>query len=129
MRDPTRQPDPEKPARDIICVARLQYAKGMDLLLHAWGHMMHAPEEWRAALRPRLLLVGEGPLRSKLERIAAELGIQDSVEFLGAAQRCCRSPTAKLGVCAALPLGRYAQRATRGHGLRVAFRGDARERQ
>jgi len=34
-------------------------------------------------LKPRLLLVGEGPLQSKLERIATELGIQDSVEFLG----------------------------------------------
>ena len=35
------------------------------------------------ASKPKLLLVGEGPLRSQLERITQELGIQDSVEFLG----------------------------------------------
>ena len=45
--------------------------------------MMHAPAEWREHLKPKLLLVGEGPLRSQLERITQELGIQDSVEFLG----------------------------------------------
>jgi glycosyltransferase involved in cell wall biosynthesis len=80
---PERHPDPVQPERDIICVARLQYAKGIDVLLHAWGRMMHAPPEWRTHLRPRLLLVGEGELRPQLERIAAELGIRDCVEFLG----------------------------------------------
>jgi glycosyltransferase involved in cell wall biosynthesis len=80
---PERHPDPAQPERDIICVARLQYAKGIDVLLHAWGRMMHAPTEWRTHLKPRLLLVGEGPLRFKFERIAAELNIKDSVEFLG----------------------------------------------
>lgn len=81
--DPQRRPHPENPARDIVCVARLQYAKGIDVLLHAWGRMMHAFSEQDTSLKPRLLLVGEGPLRAKLERITAELGIQDSVEFLG----------------------------------------------
>jgi glycosyltransferase involved in cell wall biosynthesis len=81
--DPERRPDPDRPERNILCVARLQYPKGIDVLLHAWGRMMHAPAEWRAHLKPKLLLVGEGPLRSQLERIAQELRIQDSVEFLG----------------------------------------------
>lgn len=80
---PDRRPDPAKPERDIICVARLEYAKGIDVLLHAWGRLMHAPSEWRTHLRPRLLLAGEGKLRQQMERIARELGIQDSVEFLG----------------------------------------------
>ena len=80
---PVRRPNPAKPERDIICVARLEYAKGIDVLLHAWGRIMHAPAEWRTHLKPRLLLVGEGKLRPQLERIVAELGIQDSVEFLG----------------------------------------------
>jgi glycosyltransferase involved in cell wall biosynthesis len=78
-----RRPNPAQPERDIICVARLEYAKGIDVLLHAWGRMMHASTEWRTHLKPRLLLVGEGSLREKFECIAAELGIQDSVEFLG----------------------------------------------
>src|SRR5207248_10097864 len=51
--------------------------------LHAWAQMMHAPAEWRQHLKPRLRLVGTGDLRLQMERIAAQLGIQDSVEFLG----------------------------------------------
>lgn len=78
-----KRPDPMRPERDILCVARLQYPKGIDVLLHAWGRMMHAPAEWRADLKPRLLIAGEGPLQAQLERIAADLNIQDSVVFLG----------------------------------------------
>jgi len=81
--DPGRRPDPASPERAMLCVARLDYEKGVDVLLHAWGRMMHAPAGWRADLAPRLQLVGDGALRPQLERIAAELGITDSVEFLG----------------------------------------------
>jgi glycosyltransferase involved in cell wall biosynthesis len=80
---PERRPDPERPARTIICVARLEYVKGIDVLLHAWGRMISTSSEWRMPLKPRLRLVGIGRLRPQLERIAAELNIQDSVEFLG----------------------------------------------
>ena len=80
---PERRPDPARPERDIICVARLDYAKGVDVLLHAWGRMLREPAEWRAHLKPRLRLVGEGVYRVQMERIVAGLGIQDSVEFLG----------------------------------------------
>jgi glycosyltransferase involved in cell wall biosynthesis len=81
--DLDRRPDPNRAERNILCVARLQYPKGIDVLLHAWGRMMHAPSEWRVNLKPKLRLIGEGPLRPQLERIAQELRIQDSVEFLG----------------------------------------------
>jgi glycosyltransferase involved in cell wall biosynthesis len=80
---PERCPDPERPERAIICVARLEYVKGIDVLLHAWGRMISTSSEWRIPLKPRLRLVGIGRLRPQLERIAAELNIQDSVEFLG----------------------------------------------
>jgi len=80
---PERRPDPARPERDIICVARMDYAKGVDVLLHAWGRMLCEPTEWRAHLKPRLRLVGEGVCRAQMERIVAGLGIQDSVEFLG----------------------------------------------
>jgi len=80
---PERRPDPARPERDIICVARLDYAKGVDVLLHAWGRMLREPSEWRAHLKPRLRLVGDGRLKPQMEYIVAELGIQDSVEFLG----------------------------------------------
>jgi len=80
---PERCPDPTQPERGIICVARLEYAKGVDVLLHAWGRMIHAPDEWRTHLKPRLRLVGTGVFRPQMERIVADLNIQDSVEFLG----------------------------------------------
>lgn len=78
-----RSKDRAQVERRMICVARLEYAKGVDVLLHAWGRMMHMPAGWRSHLIPRLLLVGEGECMAQLVRIAAALGIQESVEFLG----------------------------------------------
>jgi glycosyltransferase involved in cell wall biosynthesis len=80
---PERRPYPSRPERDIICVARLDYAKGVDVLLHAWARMLRESSEWRGHLEPRLRLVGEGMCKVQMERIVAGLGIQDSVEFLG----------------------------------------------
>jgi glycosyltransferase involved in cell wall biosynthesis len=80
---PERRPDPTRPERNIICVARLDYSKGVDVLLHAWGRMVRTSAEWRAHLKPRLLIVGDGKFRPQMERIVAELDISDTVEFLG----------------------------------------------
>jgi glycosyltransferase involved in cell wall biosynthesis len=78
-----KRPDPMKPERDILCVARLSFPKGIDVLLHAWYRMMREPAEWRASLKPRLLIAGSGELQEQLQRIARELEIEDSVVFLG----------------------------------------------
>jgi glycosyltransferase involved in cell wall biosynthesis len=67
----------------MVSVARPSYSKGVDVLLHAWARMLRAPADWRAGLTPVLQVVGDGPLKSQMERIAGELGIMDSVEFLG----------------------------------------------
>nr|BBH88616.1 hypothetical protein KTC_33670 [Thermosporothrix sp. COM3] len=75
-----RRPTPEQRERIITCVARMEYPKGVDVLLHAWARMMR---EWHSDIQPRLRLVGEGAFRPQIERIASELGILDSVEFLG----------------------------------------------
>jgi glycosyltransferase involved in cell wall biosynthesis len=83
FRPAAQRPDPAQPAREIICVARLEYPKGVDVLLHAWARMMQPPGDWRAHLQPRLRIVGEGIFGPQMEHIAAELGIQNSVEFLG----------------------------------------------
>lgn len=80
---PERRPDPHRPERNIICVARLEYSKGIDVLLHAWKRMMLTSAEWQAQLEPRLLLVGDGVLKPQLKRMVMELNIQDNVEFLG----------------------------------------------
>jgi glycosyltransferase involved in cell wall biosynthesis len=61
----------------------MEYQKGIDVLLHAWGRMIHAPSEWRRHLEPKLRLVGKGKFTPQMQRIVVELGIQDSVEFLG----------------------------------------------
>jgi glycosyltransferase involved in cell wall biosynthesis len=73
-------PTPIRKERKVVCVARLEYAKGIDILLHAWGQMMRT---WDEDLAPVLQLVGDGSLRARLSWLAEQLGIQDSVLFLG----------------------------------------------
>lgn len=81
--NPDLRPNPAHPERPILCVSRLEFPKGIDVLLHAWGRMMNAPADWRAHLQPKLLIAGSGTLQAQLERIVTLLGIQESVEFLG----------------------------------------------
>jgi glycosyltransferase involved in cell wall biosynthesis len=78
-----RQYDQTHLERDIICVARLEYSKGIDVLLHAWAQLMHSPATWHSHLKPRLRIVGSGILLPQLEHIATALDILDTVEFLG----------------------------------------------
>ncbi len=61
----------------VICVSTLRYAKGIDVLLRAW-RLVHQQEQGA-----RLRIVGGGPLRAQLERLAVSLEIMSSVEFLG----------------------------------------------
>jgi glycosyltransferase involved in cell wall biosynthesis len=58
----------------ILCVGALIDRKGQDLLIQA---MTDLPDV-------TLLLAGQGPERSALERLAASLGVHDRVGFLGA---------------------------------------------
>ncbi len=80
---PEMRPNPAGAERDIVCVARLSFPKGIDVLLHGWYRMMREPAEWRSQLKPRLLIAGAGELQDLMERIARELEIEDSVVFLG----------------------------------------------
>jgi glycosyltransferase involved in cell wall biosynthesis len=72
---------PEPPPSDgnprLLCVGRLVPVKGHDTLLRAFA-------EARAAV-PALTLdiAGDGPLRAGLEQLAAELGLDGAVRFLG----------------------------------------------
>lgn len=61
----------------VVCVSRLVPRKGQDTLVRAW------PEIRRAAPDAALLLVGGGPMRARLERLARELGVADAVTFTG----------------------------------------------
>jgi glycosyltransferase involved in cell wall biosynthesis len=62
----------------LLFVGRLVEKKGVDDLLHA---LRLARDQGAAAT---LTVVGNGPLRAQLERLAAELGLQEHVRFLGA---------------------------------------------
>lgn len=69
--------------RHIVCVARLEYAKGVDVLLHAWAQVLAMAADWRADLQLRLYLAGDGERRTELEALVEGLKIHESVEFLG----------------------------------------------
>lgn len=65
--------------RLLLFVGRLVPVKGIDVLLRALAqHNAAAPGQGA-----RLVLAGEGPLRRRLEALAAELGLAQSVRFLG----------------------------------------------
>jgi len=67
--------------RIILCIAAHNEKKAIDVLLKAFAILR--PDE--AVLR--LQLVGDGPLRSDLERLAANLGVSNAVDFLGIRDR------------------------------------------
>jgi len=58
--------------RIVLAVGRMVYYKGFEYLIRAM-----------ASVRGHLLLVGEGPLQAKLERVAFEVGVRDRITFLG----------------------------------------------
>ncbi len=68
-----RAPEEEEPV--ILHVARLVEVKGTEFLIRAF-----------AAVAPgaRLVIIGDGPLRKRLEQLARECAVTGRVEFLGA---------------------------------------------
>jgi len=68
-----------------VTVARLIPQKGLGTLLRAWRTVVDSPA---AGGRPReLIVIGDGPLRTRLERTIHELGLSGSVRLLGALPR------------------------------------------
>lgn len=76
--DYSAPPADRGPARAILSVGRLEWYKGFDLLLRAFADVAPDFPEWK------LVLVGEGPERPKLEALARELGV--SARFVLAGQ-------------------------------------------
>jgi glycosyltransferase involved in cell wall biosynthesis len=72
---PEPVPAPEQPR--ILCVGRLVPIKGHEVLLRAFAELC------RLLPSARLAVAGEGPLRPSLRKLAADLGVDDRVEFLG----------------------------------------------
>ena len=62
----------------VVCVSRMVPRKGQDTLIQAWPQVLAT-----ARGGPALLLVGDGPYRTKLGRLAQQAGVADSVVFTG----------------------------------------------
>ena len=65
----------------VVCVSRMVPRKGQDTLIRAWPLVLATTPD------ATLLLVGDGPYRSHLERMARHLGVDRSVVFTGAPSR------------------------------------------
>jgi phosphatidyl-myo-inositol dimannoside synthase len=65
----------------VLCVSRMVPRKGQDTLLRAWPQVRSAAPG--TAGGPVLLLVGDGPYRAELGRLAGKLGVAGSVVFTG----------------------------------------------
>ncbi|SEL75243.1 glycosyltransferase family 4 protein [Streptacidiphilus jiangxiensis] len=61
----------------VVCVSRLVRRKGQDTLIRSW------PSVLRRFPDAVLLIVGGGPYRADLEKLAAETGVASSVVFTG----------------------------------------------
>lgn len=64
----------------FIAVGRLVYAKGFDLLIEAFAHVLRHHET------ARLVILGEGPLRHSLEKQAKTLGVDKQIALPGCVQ-------------------------------------------
>jgi phosphatidyl-myo-inositol dimannoside synthase len=67
----------------VICVSRMVPRKGQDTLIRAWPQVLAATGGGRAGNAPVLLLVGDGPYRAELGKLAHQAGVADSVVFTG----------------------------------------------
>ena len=62
----------------VVCVSRMVPRKGQDLLIKAWPAVRA-----KSACDPLLMLVGDGPYRPRLDRLAKRAGAADSILFTG----------------------------------------------
>jgi glycosyltransferase involved in cell wall biosynthesis len=67
----------ESTRADVLVVGRLAEQKRPELAVRALAHLL------RLKPQARLLFAGDGPLREAVERLAAELGVGESVRILG----------------------------------------------
>jgi glycosyltransferase involved in cell wall biosynthesis len=74
---PSSNPTNEEWAKTVVCVSKLRYEKGTDVLLQAW-HLVQ-----KQMPDARLIIVGSGPLQGQQEMLADALHIRQSVEFAG----------------------------------------------
>ncbi len=71
-------------ARMVAFVGNLVPVKGVDVLLRAWAVLKASRSSETLGVQDRLVLIGNGAQRGRLEQLAASLGIASAVAFLGA---------------------------------------------
>ena len=67
----------------IGAVSRLSREKGIDILIEAFAQLTEDGDRGASCGAVELILVGDGPERDALERLAAARGVADRVRFLG----------------------------------------------
>jgi phosphatidyl-myo-inositol dimannoside synthase len=67
----------------VVCVSRMVPRKGQDTLIRAWPRVLARMERARPGTDPLLMLVGDGPYRADLDRLAEQTGVSRSVLFTG----------------------------------------------
>jgi phosphatidylinositol alpha-1,6-mannosyltransferase len=70
-------------AQVVLCVSRLVRRKGQDTLIRAWPRILAELGGESAEPGVVLLIVGDGPYRRKLRKLARRLGVAGSVIFAG----------------------------------------------
>lgn len=71
---PEAMPRPPATGAVVVAAGRLVPVKGFDTLLEAWSGV---------ANRHRLVILGDGPERDKLQGLARSLGVKNNVQFAG----------------------------------------------
>lgn len=62
-------------SKTIICVGRLNYEKGYDMLINAWSKIAFKHQEWK------INIYGSGPLHDDLSRMILDKGLKASVKI------------------------------------------------
>jgi teichuronic acid biosynthesis glycosyltransferase TuaC len=75
-----RRLDLDPAARVVVFAGELVPIKSLDTLIEAWGLLAHSG---RLADADRLILIGQGPLKRKLEELAQSLRVARLVRFVG----------------------------------------------
>ncbi|WP_198406105.1 glycosyltransferase family 4 protein [Parathermosynechococcus lividus] len=83
--EPLIEPDSviEQGRRLLLAVGRLDKQKGFDHLLQVFSHLAPSNPDWD------LVILGEGPLRTELEFLARQLGLQERASLPGRAGNIC----------------------------------------
>lgn len=63
--------------KTILCVGRLTYQKGFDLLIQAWSQIVSNLPDWK------ILIIGSGEDEQILKDMTKELNVSNSIIFLG----------------------------------------------